>query len=91
MSVYYGRASGTVWRYGHGSVLVLPSPGTDVVALSGTAEDLWQLLAEPLTVEELAGILAEAYEESAAEITTDIVPMLHDLVERRVLNRMASP
>lgn len=91
MPVYYGRTSGTVWRHAHGSVLVLPAAGADVVVLSGTAEDLWQVLREPLTVEAAARSLADAYDESPMEVTKDISLLLDDLVARGVVDRVNAP
>lgn len=91
MLVRYRRASHAVWRYSHDSVLVLAAPDQDVVALTGTAEDLWQLLWEPLTVAEAGHSLAAAYAGPAAEIAKDIAPVLDDLVERGVVDRVTSP
>jgi hypothetical protein len=88
--VKYRRASRTVWRHAHGSVLVLPMSGHDVMHLTGTGDDLWQLLAEPLTVDQAARRLADIYDRSPDEIIQDIAPVLDDLVARGVVDRMNS-
>ena len=90
MPVQYRRASRTVWRHGHGAVLVLPTAGADVLALVGTGADLWQLLSEPLTVDETARRLAEVYDGSPAAIMRDIAPVLDDLATHGVLDRLDS-
>jgi hypothetical protein len=79
-----------VWRHAHGSVLVLPMSGHDVMHLTGAGDDLWQLLAEPLTVDEVASRLAEIYDRSPEEIIQDIAPVLDDLVARGVVDLVNS-
>ncbi len=88
MPVRYRRASRTVWRNAHGTVLVLPTAGDDVLALVGTGADLWQLLSEPLTVDQAARQLAEVYDRSPGAIAPDIAPVLDDLAIRGVLDRL---
>jgi hypothetical protein len=86
----YSRAEGTLWRQGHGSVLVLAFPGREVIALQGSGSVLWQLLAEPLTVPKAASRLAELYDISAEKVAQDIQPVLDELAERRIVNRSQS-
>jgi len=88
--VRYRRASRTVWRNAHGTVLVLPTESNDVLALIGTGAQLWQLLSEPLTVDQAARQLAEVYDRSPEVITPDIAPVLDDLATRGVLDRLVS-
>ena len=88
MPVQYRRAGRTVWRYVHGTVLVLPMAGRPVVALADAGADLWQLLSEPLTANQAAHRLAEVYDTSAEEIMRDIAPVLDDLASSGVLERL---
>ena len=90
MPVQYCRATRVVWRLGHGSVLVLPVSGDHVHALTGAAEGLWQLLVEPLTVQQAASRLAEFYDVSSGEVLREIAPLLDELVGRGVLERKGS-
>lgn len=91
MLFLYRRASRAVWRQCHDRVLVLPAPEDEIVALTGTAEDLWQLLGEPLAVDEAARSLAAAYAGLVSEIRKDIAPVLDDLVGRGVADRVTAP
>lgn len=75
------RADGTLWRYA-GLTLVLLPVGTDVttpLVVSGSAALVWELLATPVTLTELAFQLAEVYDTNAEVITTDLASMLAEL------------
>lgn len=90
MPFRYCRADRALWRRAHGTVLVLPASGQDVLALTGAGDDLWRLLFEPMTIHQTARRLAEIYDRSPDEITREIAPILDDLVARGALNRMES-
>ena len=83
----YQRAAGTVWRNAHGSVFVLPADASDVVVLTGTGQELWLLLSEPMTIEDAAHSLADAYGVPAAAVSSDVTPVVHDLAARGVLDQ----
>lgn len=87
MLVRYRRAVGVVWRQAHGSVFVLPDSRGDVVVLSGTGEDLWWLLTEPMTIDQAAHRLAEIYGVPESAVSRDVTPVLADLAARGVLER----
>jgi Coenzyme PQQ synthesis protein D (PqqD) len=87
--VQYCRASGTVWRSAHGAVLVLPIADHDMRALGGAGADLWQLLSQPLTLDQAAYQLAEVYDMSPNEIIQEIAPVLDDLAAHGVLDRLS--
>lgn len=87
MRTKYRRSGSAVWRHSHDGVLVLANLDQEVVALTGTADDLWQLLDTPRTLDQVSGLLAEAYAGSPEQITADLARLLADLVERRVLEQ----
>ncbi len=87
----YSRSSQLVWRHTSGGVLVLPVPAGDVVTLSGTGEDVWELLDEPQTVPALAQRLAARYGVRQATVTAELLPVLADLSVRGVLVRTDRP
>lgn len=91
MPVRYRRSNRTVWRHIHGSVLVRPTAGVSVIALTGTGEDLWHLLSEPLTIEELAHCLGERYAQPIDDIMCDIAPILDELVNHGALVEATQP
>lgn len=86
MLVRYQRAAGAVWRNVHGYVFVLPQLGSEIVVLAGTGHDLWWLLAEPMTIDQVAHCLAETYDVSADAVTRDVAPILEALAQRGVLD-----
>jgi hypothetical protein len=83
----YRRATGVVWRQAHGSVFVLPDARGDVVVLTGTGEQLWWLLADPMTIDQAAHRLADIYGVSDAAVSRDVAPVVADLAARGVLER----
>ena len=83
----YRRATGVVWRHAHGSVFVLPDVRGDVVVLTGTGEQLWWLLADPMTIDQAAHRLADIYGVSDAAVSRDVAPVVADLAARGVLER----
>jgi Coenzyme PQQ synthesis protein D (PqqD) len=60
-------------------VLLLPADGAGVTLLAGTGGELWRLLAEPRSVDELTDGLARRYAGDARTIRTDIGAALADL------------
>lgn len=70
------RAPATLWRSGPFGCLLL-APGDDEPrACSGTAAAVWDGLATPVTVEDLAADLAAAFDAEVATVTADIEPLL---------------
>lgn len=80
------RARGALWRRaGAGRVVVLPPSGPPLL-LAGPGVLLWDLLAQPVGLEEAAGLVAEAYGVEPERAAQDIGPTLdrlreHGLVE----------
>ena len=58
------------------------------VILGGTGADVWTLLAEARTLDQLVGILAEHYAGDAAVIATDVSALLDTLVAGGVALRI---
>jgi Coenzyme PQQ synthesis protein D (PqqD) len=60
-------------------VLLLPADGAGVTLLAGTGGELWRLLAEPRSADELTDALARRYAGDAGTIRADIGATLADL------------
>jgi hypothetical protein len=60
-------------------VLLLRADGADVTLLAGTGGELWRLLAEPRSADELTDALARRYEGDARTMRADIDAALADL------------
>ncbi len=62
-------------------VLLLPLEADSVVALRGSAADLWEFLAEPATAEEAIAALASAYTTDGGVVRDALLPVFARLVE----------
>jgi hypothetical protein len=71
----------SLWRATGDTVVVLPGAGDDPtpLSISGSAARLWELLAQPVSLGELAAQLADAYGADAEVIAADLAPVLEDL------------
>ena len=83
--VRYLRRDRVLWRHSSDAVVLLAPSGGQVFTLEGSGVDLWQLLSEPIALEEAADALAEAYGTTAAQVAADIGPVLDELARREVL------
>jgi hypothetical protein len=78
-----------LWRRSLDAVLVLP-PGLDEpLALVGTGPELWALLADPRTTEDLVAVLAAAHESGPEVVAPDVVATLEQLERLGVVGRVA--
>ena len=68
-----------------GEVLLLVPPHHEVLHLNSTASALWRLLAEPRSLDDVVGLLAEAYGAPVPLVRVDIEALLPMLRERRAL------
>jgi hypothetical protein len=85
------RAPGALWRRVLDGVLVL-APGQDEPLLITPPGDVvWQLLADPITVDELTEELAELYETPAATVRADLEPVLAVLGESGASRQISTP
>jgi hypothetical protein len=88
--VRYCRANRTVWRLAHDTALVRAVASNEVLVLAGAGSALWQLLAEPLTLDQAARRIADAYDVPPEQIERDIALLIDDLTGRSVLDRLDS-
>jgi hypothetical protein len=85
------RAAGTLWRNAGETVVLLPAAEERPTPLvvSGSAAVIWELLAEPVTLSELAAKLAAIYEVEAQVIERDLSPVLEGLYTEAAIERSA--
>ena len=76
MTTRWRRRPDVLWRRSLDTVLLLPAATEDVVTLAGTGPAVWELLAEWRTLDDLAGILAGAFESTPEVVMADLVPLL---------------
>lgn len=80
------RARTALWRGSIDSVVVVSLvDAADPIVLTGTGCTVWSLLATPLAVDELVDTLATTYAADRTTVRSDIEPLLHDLIERHLV------
>ena len=85
MTRRYARRERVLWRRSGDAVVLLPADGSQVFTLEGSGVDLWQLLAEPIALDEAARALADVYGTTSDEVAADIAPVLEELSRREVI------
>jgi hypothetical protein len=66
-------------------VLLLHATDGELVSLTGTGVGLWELLAEPTELSELAWVMSGSYGVDAEVVESDLRPVLDELVKRQLL------
>jgi hypothetical protein len=79
-TIRYRRRPDALWRRSLDAVVVLP-PGTgEPVTLGVTGPEVWELLAEWRTLDDLAALLAELHEADPVAVAADVMPLLDELI-----------
>jgi hypothetical protein len=75
------RSPEALWRYASDTLVVLPKGGQEQnpMVVSGSAVPLWELLATPVTLSELAHRLSQLCDRSPQVIAADLGPLLEQL------------
>lgn len=74
------RRADVLWRIAPGFLAVSTVDGEALTA-GGPAAEIWQLLAQPTTVDELCTQLAARHAIEAAQVRADVTPFLTELIE----------
>jgi hypothetical protein len=82
-----GRARAALWRSGDFGVVVLPEQTDDPVTLAGSGALLWELLAQPRTLPDVAEELAGLYGAPVDVVASDLEPVVERLVSIGALER----
>jgi len=81
----YTRQEGVLWRRAGDAVVLLPADGRQVLTLEGSGVDLWHLLEQPMALDEVVRLLADAYGASTEQVQADIGPVLEELTRKAVV------
>lgn len=73
------RREDALWRRSLDAVIVFPVGADDPVTVSGSGAVVWDLLAEPATLDDLVDALVEVYDADRATIATDVAALLAQL------------
>ena len=76
MTTRLARAAGVLAQELDGELLLLRPGSSDVLHLDAVASQVWWLLEEPLTSEELVAALADGYGVPGAQVAADLRPAL---------------
>lgn len=87
---HWVRAPGMLWRNAGTTVVLLPrGPGSPTpLVVSGSGALVWELLATPTSLGELATRIAAIYDANEEMITADLEPILGHLHSARALVRI---
>jgi len=64
-----------------GQTVMMSIPRGKYFALGGTAQRIWECLAEPLTVRQIVDRLAAEYDIDAAECEAEVIAFVRELAE----------
>ena len=79
--VRYCASPHVLWRRTLESVVLLPPVIDEPFALTGTGPELWGLLSDPRSLDDLVHALAEVHGAADAVVAADVEPLLVRLVE----------
>lgn len=79
-TTWLGRADRVLWRDTPGGVVLLSMVMPAPVLLTGSGAALWELLADPIQLEEAAMLLAEFYGVPDDVVMQAILPVTSELV-----------
>ena len=82
------RRADVLWRATMDAVLIRPPGASELTKLAGTGRSLWAVLEEPASFDDVVARLATAYAAEIDEVAADVAPVIDDLVERGVLERV---
>lgn len=71
--------------------LVLARLDDEVRRAEGPAPEVWALLDQPVTFDDLAAILADRYDVAAAAVRADLEPFLAELVAEGFVSEVDVP
>ena len=74
-----------LWRRTADTVVIRRRGNDELVVLAGTGADLWDSLAEPSSVGDVAAALAEEFGAELPVVRNDVERAVADLIERGVV------
>jgi len=81
------RVPAVLWRRSGTAVVFLPPGAPDPLTLAGSGPEIWELLAEPRTLDALVTLLAAAHGADPDQVRADVEPVLDQLLESGALER----
>lgn len=88
-ATHWRRGVDVLWRRSLDAVVVLPPGTTEPLTLTQTGPELWDLLAEVRSLDELAVALAAGHDAEEAVVVADIAPIIDQLVALSVVEQIS--
>lgn len=85
MDTRFVRANHVLWRNLPDRLILLHRGGADLVEVRGAGSLVWEVFAEPSTVEEAAAALADVLAMPSAYVREQIEPVVSELVRRGLM------
>jgi hypothetical protein len=76
----YRRRPDALWRRSLDAVVVLAAGNAEPVTLAATGPEVWELLAEWRTLDDLAAVLARTHGANPTTVAADVMPLLDELI-----------
>ena len=76
----YRRRPDVLWRGSLDAVVLLPAGQNEPTTLGGSGPELWELLAEWRTFDDLVAVLAGLHRAEQALVAGDVAPVLEELI-----------
>lgn len=83
------RAPGVLWLSTVETVVALPSTGTTPAVIAGSGAGVWQVFAEPKSLQQAVGALAARYDLPPEQIRSDVEAAVERLVELGLIEEVA--
>lgn len=74
-----------VWRKTEDGVVIVDPKGGNVQVLNGVGSDIWTLLSDGKSLDEIGEFVVAEYEVEKEQATTDVNAFVDDLIERGLL------
>lgn len=82
------RRADVLWRRSLDAVIFLPPGESEPLTVTATGPEVWDLLAEPRSLEELAGTLAATHHADPSVVASDLAPVIEQLVALGVVDQV---
>lgn len=76
-----------VWRVVDGETLLLDTQSGDYFSLNGTGTEIWNLVAQGMTRDEVAQKLVERYDLAFDDAARDVDALVEDLVSQQIVEQ----
>jgi Coenzyme PQQ synthesis protein D (PqqD) len=81
------RSAEVLWRRSLDAVVLLAPGRSEPFTLTGTGPEVWDLLDEAHSLDELAAVLASEHDAEDSVVVADLAPIIRELVAARAVDQ----